>query len=353
MVYLACGATLLICPCVGGFLICRQERRAMASRKSRSAFTLVELLVVIAIIGTLVGLLLPAVQAAREAARRSSCTNNLKQWGLAMLNHHDANGALPYGCNRINPMGSEGTSADPSTNTTTQRSSARRTFVVALWPYLEQSDLFNKWDPVTSWDTATGNGNRYTCQKKATHYYCPSDRPGAKAGWTGGRDAARGNYVPNYGSNTRLNTNKEAPFGWSGAGAYYQYVPYRTKLSQVTDGLSSTLLMAEVIFPKDDSVGDSRGHFLADNSGDFFTAASPPNSGIDAVSDCAASTVDLPCTYVGGTASNASASSRSRHGGGVNVVLCDGAVRFVDNNIDPDTWKKLSTMKGGEQVGDY
>ena len=325
----------------------------MTSRKSPSAFTLVELLVVIAVIGTLVGLLLPAVQAARESARRSTCTNNLKQWGLAMHNHHDANKYLPYGSNRLSPMGSEGTSLDAGT--TTQRTAARRTFVVALWPYLEQSDLFNKWDPATSWDTATpvGNSNRDRCQKKApTHYYCPSDRPGAIAGYTNGRSAARGNYVPNYGSNTRLNANKAAPFGWSVGGSYSQVVPYRSTFSQMTDGLSRTLLMAEIIFPKDDTVADSRGHFLGDCAGDFFTAASPPNSGIDAVVDCA-STVDLPCIATGATVSGGSASSRSRHGGGVNIVLCDGAVRFVDNAIDSDTWKNLSTMKGGEQVGDY
>ena len=323
----------------------------MTIRKPPSAFTLVELLVVIAIIGTLVGLLLPAVQAARESARRSQCTNNLKQWGLAMLSHHDANGSLPYGCNRLSPMGSEGTSVD--TGTSTQRTAARRTFVVALWPFLEQSDLFNSWDPTTSWDAATGKNNRNTCTKKAPHYYCPSDRPGAIAGYTNGRNAARGNYVPNYGSNTRLNTNKDAPFGWSVGGANYQVVPYKSKASQMTDGLSRTLLMAEVIFPTDDTVGDSRGHFLGDSAGDFFTAASPPNSGIDAVVDCAVSTVDLPCISTGAAVSSGSASSRSRHGGGVNVVLCDGAVRFVDNSIDSVTWKSLSTMKGGEQVGDY
>ncbi len=84
--------------------------------KPSAGFTLVELLVVIAIIGTLIGLLLPAVQAAREAARRSSCVNNLKQWGLEMHNHHDATGYLPFAANRLNPPGSEATT--PLTNTT-------------------------------------------------------------------------------------------------------------------------------------------------------------------------------------------------------------------------------------------
>src|SRR5438132_3388859 len=94
--------------------------------KSRLAFTLVELLVVIAIIGVLVALLLPAVQSAREASRRMQCTNNVKQWVLAMHNYADTNGALPYGPREI-----------PTTN--------RHSWVPQLWPYIEQPGLFSQY----------------------------------------------------------------------------------------------------------------------------------------------------------------------------------------------------------------
>jgi prepilin-type N-terminal cleavage/methylation domain-containing protein len=321
----------------------------MDRRKLPRAFTLVELMVVIAIIGTLVGLLLPAVQAARESARRSTCTNNLKQWGLAMHNHHDANRYLPYGTNRLNPMGSEATT--PTTGSTAVDAAQKRTFVVSLWPYLEQSELFAKWNPQID---ITTQPNRGLAAVRATHYYCPSDRPGVKQ--TGpSYFFCYGNYVANYGPTTLLPTTanlRKAPFGRLSGGSYWTEVPYKTKFADITDGLANTLLMAEVIFQSSDSLIDTRGNFFDSNGGSCFTAANPPNSGIDQLVGCK-STADLPCQATGSSNGSSSASSRSRHAGGVNVVLCDAAVRFVDNNIDPKTWKTLSTMNGGENVGDY
>jgi len=181
----------------------------MNPRKHPAAFTLVELLVVIAIIGTLVGLLLPAVQAAREAARMSQCTNNLKQWGIAMHNHHDATKYLPYGTNRCYPLGSEATKS----NTAPQR----RTFVVSLWPYLEQSDLFSAYDPNLGFynltTNASGKSNQSLCNSPASHYYCPSDRPGAKAA-ADQYVRCRLNYCVNFGPNGLFTAGAIAPFGW-------------------------------------------------------------------------------------------------------------------------------------------
>jgi len=163
-------------------------RWATQRRSLRAGFTLVELLVVIAIIGTLVGLLLPAVQAAREATRRSACSNNLKQWGGAMANHHDAKLKLP---NNV-------TSANSA-------SRPRRGFVVDLWPFIEEQRLRDRWDfKKQNWES-TSNAARSTPPGAAgvpvPVYFCPSDRPGSIY-QDSATIVARGNYSLNYGNRT-------------------------------------------------------------------------------------------------------------------------------------------------------
>src|SRR5262245_42451475 len=125
----------------------------------RAAFTLIELLVVIAIVAILIGLLVPAVQKVREAASRSTCQNNLKQWALAVHGYHDSKKALPE-ASRNNP---------------------RRVWVVLIWPHVEQGTMYLQFDtnvhfyqpPNTITNTTTG-----IYAKPAPLYYCPSDRPG-------------------------------------------------------------------------------------------------------------------------------------------------------------------------------
>ena len=323
----------------------------MSQSQRRSAFTLVELLVVIGIIGTLVGLLLPAVQSARESARSITCVNNLKQWGVAMHNHHDAVRYLPYGNNRVYPLGTE--AAKPG------QGAVRRTFVVSLWPYMEQADLFSAYDPNRGfYETATnasGRSNRSLCASPAPMYYCPSDRPNAM--WRGNTFVhCRLNYVTNFGPNVFYAAGKrQAPFGWTGfaagSGGYAQFIPYATKFGDITDGTSKTLLMSELRFPPRDASTDARGMGLNDQGTPWFMAVNTPNAGSDEIniagSACTNSeTPDMPCTM----GSSMSVAARSRHVAGVNAVMCDGSVRRVSNEIDLATWAALSTMNEGEQI---
>ena len=310
-------------------------------RLRRSGFTLVELLVVIAIIGTLVGLLLPAIQAAREAARRSSCVNNLKQWGLAMHLHHDAVKHFPYFGQRRN---------DPETNTTGDLQS--RSFAVSLWPYLEMLDLYSRYDlDKRFWDAP----NSALSQTPAPVYYCASDRPNAM--FRGGNpkyDVCRGNYMVNFGPSVGSHVGKQvAPFGIRFGSNQGNFVPFCTKLSQVTDGTSATLLVAEVRFPAfdDGSRQDARGSPLT-HWAPFVTAAAPPNSGTDMLKSGRCSDTSLPCTEVSQDLfTQIRFVARSQHPGGVNAVLCDGTVRFFPDSVDPGVWQELSTMNSGNPLG--
>ncbi len=309
----------------------------------------------VAIIGTLVGLLLPAIQAAREAARQSSCTNTMKQWALAMHPHHDAIKAFPYFAQRRN---------QPEVNVSSV-SAQRRSFVVPLWPYMENLDLYSRWKLNENYNSAS---NRTLVKIPIPSYYCPSDRPNAQLRWSAANSAlydeygmVRGNYVVNMGP-TRIcvTASRNAPFGMSTCGSSASYVPYRTSLRDITDGSSKTLLMSEGRFAPQDNVDDNRMLMLNDLVC-LFTAAAPPNSGTDrfwlngqkVFCDGSLDPSNLPCV---GTSDDSRAwqfIARSKHPGGVNATFCDGSVTFIPNSIDPGVWQELSTMNSGNAVGDW
>lgn len=305
-----------------------------------AGFTLVELLVVIAIIGILVALLLPAIQAAREAGRRMSCQNTMKQWGVAMHNMHATTNALPEG-NRSNP---------------------RRVWVVYTWPYVEDqahSIAFDEkahfYEPPNTYVNTT-NG---IYAKPIAIYYCASDRPGAL--WKGDPYwRSRGNYVINWGHMaTPYNPSDAAqspklglaPFGYQDHASRHK--PRQTSFKDFTDGTSYTMLLSEVIMAANDDEFDIRGDMLNDDTPcTMYMTINTPNSGTD-VSPFVPprpNPENPPYTSAGSAFSHKAA--RSKHPGGVNVVFGDGSLRFVQDAIDLATWRAMGTMNGSEVVSE-
>jgi len=292
-------------------------------RLSRRAFTLVELLVVIAIIATLVGLLLPAVQSAREAARRAQCTNNLKQTGLALQNYHEARRQLP-----------EGWLADSTVVSGT--AGVGWGWASRILPYVEEDATYKSIDiktPIDPSSTVLG--------KVIPGFRCPSDgaagSPTFNIGSEGGAcdhktpDAnpsspavmvARTNYVGMFG------TNDPEGQAFSGDGMFYanSRMPFR----HVTDGLSKTIMVAE----RDSSIGGSLwiGMFQGKCEAIVRVVAEgdhPPNGS-------------------GDPANRHFEDVSSRHGGGANVVFADGHCDFIAESIATNVYQALCTRKGAD-----
>jgi prepilin-type N-terminal cleavage/methylation domain-containing protein len=316
----------------------------------KRGFTLVELLVVIAIIGVLVALLLPAVQAAREAARRSSCSNNLKQISLGVHNYADVYvSAYPVG----------------------EYACCWGTWLVGLLPYIEQKPMFDKYQYFGSvqnqagnnyaqTDTATRYGgalNLPVTRLRVSTYTCPSDV--VTFNTTG---ASFHNYVGNHG-NTSLNRTTPLGTRLDGTPNVYGGAPFIVvgawnanpqimRLQDVLDGTSNTLLFSELVQGKQN---DLRG-FAWWNGGSHFETQYPPNSSIpDSVeSNCVpANPLNPPCVVQTAVTNPTSIAARSRHPGGVQASLCDGSVRFISNTINLDTWRWLSTAYGRETLANF
>jgi prepilin-type N-terminal cleavage/methylation domain-containing protein/prepilin-type processing-associated H-X9-DG protein len=315
----------------------------MTMNSTRRGLTLVELLVVIAIIGILASLLLPAVQAAREAARRTQCINNLKQMGLALHVYHDTFQTLPFG------QGGTG---------------ARYSAVALLLPFLEQSPLhatidFNQ--------VTTHPANDQARLTELAMFRCPSDLSNPLR-QTGGAI----NYMANKGSGivwrdaTGPNTGLPSPNGV----AYYNS---RVRFADITDGTSQTAAYSERI------LADGSNGIISPIADVFFHPGAPttPDQAkhlcdtLD-ITNLAnqfplfmgAPWIDGQHTYLHVTGPNSRSCGfftvlravmppSSRHSGGVNLLLCDGSTRLVANSVELEIWRGLGSRAGGEVLGDF
>ncbi|MEX2167838.1 MAG: DUF1559 domain-containing protein [Pirellulales bacterium] len=295
-------------------------------------FTLVELLVVIAIIGILVALLLPAVQAARESARRTQCLNQLKQWGTAMHLFHDAKRNLPVG-SRNNP---------------------RQTWVMFLWPFMEEMNLDSLNEIKTPFYEPPGTiGGTLDglCGQYVSLYYCPSDQGVDQT--SGHYQRRRGNYVVNWGNSlygALLEPPGKAPFShFRGR----RDMPRSVKFADITDGTTSTLLLSEVLKAWSAEDNDWRGDIHNDDGVfRFHTRLTPNTSASDVIeSGWFQRTGDPAMPAVAGGGSSQVTAARSRHPGGVNVAFCDASGRFMSESIALDAWQAMGSMNGAE-IGD-
>ena len=324
-------------------------------RKYGKGFTLVELLVVIAIIGILIAMLLPAVQAAREAARRLQCASNLKQLALALHTYHDSNGSLPAGAACFDVMNSD--SGGHNWN--------RQAWTVTVYPFIEQQNLYDKYDPdlvglslTNWWGTANTNGSGAPGSQPISTLLCPSDGVGGKTRTYSGGVFCLSNYKAFIGDRPYLYAlppthprfpgpvSLEAKKAAFGIGVYRRFADFK-------DGTSKSLMLGEYLtgLKREPNTGDkeTRGMAWQDEPGGslvqtMITPNSPEPDFLWPGFCISEPSQNLPCV----DDMNEMVGARSRHPGGVMVARGDGSTDFISNDVSLQVWQALGSVDSGD-----
>lgn len=336
----------------------------MSTPVRNRGFTLVELLVVIAIIGVLVALLLPAVQAAREAARKVQCLNNLKQIGIALHNYHDSLLTLPPG-RYVNPVDSHGRCFSAYAH---------------LLPYLEANNLYSQIDFSANPEDAV---NAPVLESTIPYFQCPSDTHGKRQG-----NSAVHNYPLNTGTTYPLSPRN--PGKVPVTGIFFENSQVR--LASITDGTSQTVCISETVISKGgpttwDGVSRTEGFVLTQGNDNGYNgpeltdyASQCHGSGLllqqtrgsrwlygapghsmynhlrtpnDRDIDCRGGIPHSIKTDALWQVLSLNVTTHSRHPGGVQSLFCDGHVQFVTNSVKLTTWMALGSRDQGEVAGEF
>ncbi|QDT92768.1 DUF1559 domain-containing protein [Gimesia algae] len=302
------------------------QPRSKSALVHRTGFTLIELLVVIAIIAILIALLLPAVQQAREAARRSTCKNNVKQMGLALHNYHETHRSFPPGW------------VQPSTSASCQPSVTSPSGCKPGWgwgtmllPFIDQANMYNALNVKSTQLVATPSPESKTT---IPLFRCPSDTGSQLNSDRGGH--ATSNYKTIYGSRgtgTSINTSPHNAAG--GNGSFWSNS--NTRLRDLTDGASNTVLIGETARGRVGSITYNGGVWVGyyDNGKTASVVWKTENhSG----------------SLINGTLAWAFS---SQHTGGAHFLLGDGGVRFLSENIDGTTYENLGKISDGNVIGEF
>jgi prepilin-type N-terminal cleavage/methylation domain-containing protein/prepilin-type processing-associated H-X9-DG protein len=345
---------------------------------NRRAFTLVELLVVIAIIGILVALLLPAVQAAREAARRASCVNNMKQLGIAIHNFHDTRKKLPagafWGDTKIQPTECHhcnATDRDP-----TCCKDDRGTILLYLLPYIEEQPLFDRVDTDIVTDEQKLPNGQPIGSVPINSFVCPSDEHPTEASHTAQTEYGiltvaelktfkMSNYAASRGPTKHVDGGSACgltsqwsdqfdtthpglvtgypeigsnPKRWRMSGGPFTRMGIQFKLSQITDGSSHTIFMGEV--RTGCSAHAAEGWLFSHNGNGVISTLTPIN-----VDSCLQQT-GIECRSWDAWGSELG--FKSAHPGGAHFLLGDGSVQFYQDSIDPFVYNVLGGKADGE-----